>query len=370
MNPSVRWRALVDEPSPRCLERVELAGLAGLSLLYRAGMAVDRGWHRVRGAWRPPVPSVCVGNVTIGGTGKTTLVRHLARRVHERGLTPGVVLRGYGRRDRRTTCVVHDGTSVRGNLDTAGDEALMLAEGLSGAVVVVGPSRRLSGDLATRRLGAQALVFDDGLQHWALSAHRTVALWDGTVDPSRARLFPRGLLRESLGALRRFDSVIVTRCDAVADPERIARLLTEARGGGPVLLARHEPVALRDWRGDRYAPDDLTGQRVLAFSSLGNPRALRATLVSLGASVVEDRVFPDHHRYSREEILGIQRAAEMLRADAVVTTEKDWVKLVGMDTSGIHVLEVDFALVGVEPASSPVESLVDFLCGDEVSPSE
>ena len=227
----IRWRNLVDSPSPTALERLQLGALSGASCLYRAGLALDRCLHRLRGPWRPPVPSVCVGNITVGGTGKTTLVRHLARRLEDRGIRAAVILRGYGRLDPRSTRVVHDGRSLLEGPDTAGDEAVMLAQGLSRTVVVVGPSRRASSELALTRLGVQALLFDDGLQHWGLSTHRTVALWDATVDPSRARLLPRGCLREPLGGLRRFDVLIITRCDAAPDCARVAEALGRIRGG-------------------------------------------------------------------------------------------------------------------------------------------
>jgi len=362
----IRWRNLVDSPSPTALERLQLGALSGASCLYRAGLALDRCLHRLRGPWRPPVPSVCVGNITVGGTGKTTLVRHLARRLEDRGIRSAVILRGYGRLDPRSTRVVHDGRSLLEGPDTAGDEAVMLAQGLSRTVVVVGPSRRASSELALTRLGVQALLFDDGLQHWGLSAHRTVALWDATVDPSRARLLPRGCLREPLGGLRRFDVLIVTRCDAAPDCARVAEALGRIRGGGAVPLAKHAPVAVRDAQGTRHRPESLAGQRLLAFSSLGNPGAFGATLTALGAEVLEDRVFPDHHRYTAEEVEALGSAADALGADGVVTTEKDWAKLTAMETPAVRVLEVDFALATTDlGGGSPLNDLVRYLCGEE-----
>lgn len=367
----IRWRNLVDSPSPTALERLQLGALSGASCLYRAGLALDRCLHRLRGPWRPPVPSVCVGNITVGGTGKTTLVRHLARRLEDRGIRAAVILRGYGRLDPRSTRVVHDGRSLLEGPDTAGDEAVMLAQGLSRTVVVVGPSRRASSELALTRLGVQALLFDDGLQHWGLSAHRTVALWDATVDPSRARLLPRGCLREPLGGLRRFNVLIITRCDAAPDCARVAKALGRIRGGAAAPLANHAPVAVRDAQGTRHRPESLAGQRLLAFSSLGNPGAFSATLTALGAEVLEDRVFPDHHRYTAEEVKALGAAAEALGADGMVTTEKDWAKLAAMETPAVRVLEVDFALARSDlGGASPLDDLVDFLGGEETAAGE
>jgi tetraacyldisaccharide 4'-kinase len=244
----------------------------------------------------------------------------------------------------------------------------MLAEGLEGAVVVVGPSRRRSAELAIGEPGARALLFDDGLQHWALAAHRTVALWDATVDPRRARLLPRGVLREPVHELTRFDRVILTRWDAAEDAAEVAAALAELRGGEPVPVARHEPVALLSADGDRRALAELEGAGVFAFSSLGNPGALRATLEALGARVVGERVFPDHHAYSRDDLDEIRAQARNLSTDRIVTTEKDYVKVRPLDPRGMDAIEVDFGPVaGAESIDTAMDDLVEFLCEGEVT---
>jgi tetraacyldisaccharide 4'-kinase len=364
----VRWRELVDDPAPTVADRVALAGLTAASWIYRALLELDRTRHRLTGPWTPPVPSLTVGNVTVGGTGKTTLVRHLARRVLARGVRPGIILRGYGRTDPASTRLVHDGQRLLEGPESAGDEAVMLAEGLEGAVVVVGPSRRRSAELAIGEPGARALLFDDGLQHWALAAHRTVALWDATVDPRRARLLPRGVLREPVHELTRFDRVILTRWDAAENAAEVAAALAELRGGEPVPVARHEPVALLSDDGARRALAELEGVDVLAFSSLGNPGALRATLEALGARVVGERVFPDHHAYSRGDLDEIRAQARNLSTDRIVTTEKDYVKVRPLDPGGIEAIEVDFGSVaGAESVGPAMDDLVDFLCEGEVT---
>ncbi len=323
------WERLVEpDRPPGAGDRLALLGLSAAAALYRGGSAAHRSLARLRGSWQPPVPTVCVGNITVGGTGKTTATRFLARRLLARGLRVAVTLRGYGREGACVQAVAHDGRETSAHASEVGDEAAMLGASLGTAVVLVGRSRVESARRAVEEFGAQVLVLDDGLQHWAIAPHLRLALWDATQDPRAARLFPRGRLREPLGRLARVDHVLLTRYDVAPRAEEVRGALERIRGAADVICAIHRPTRLVTVDGrTEEPPTALRGLRVFAASSLGNPRALRMTLERLGAAVVGERVFPDHHLYAADDTTRVLAEARQARADRVIVTEKDLVKL-------------------------------------------
>lgn len=348
-----RWERLVDPthtPSPA--ERMALAGLTAASALYRLGATVDRSFGRRR-AWSPPVPTICIGNITLGGSGKTTATRYLARTLLARGVRVAIVLRGYGRTGRAEQTLVHDGNATLATAAEVGDEAVMLATSLEHAAVLVGPSRVASARWAVGELGAEAIILDDGLQHWAIHPHLGIALWDATQLPSQARPFPRGRLREPLRTLADRDLVVLTRFDVAPEAERCLSEVRALRPERPVLCARHRPVRV-EVGGTPEPCEWLAGRRVHAFSSLGNPRALRLTLDSLGAEVVGESLFPDHHLYRSEELSRVLEETQTSGAEIAVTTEKDRVKLAPLAGSEeVATLCVDLELLRVPGADDP-----------------
>lgn len=344
------WERLLDperRPSPG--ERLALAGLSAASVLYRGASAAHRSFGLLRGSWQPPVPTICVGNITVGGTGKTTAARFLARSLLARALRVAVILRGYGRSGAPLQAVAHDGTRPLATAAEVGDEAAMLGESLGSAAVLVGPSRVASARRAVEEFAAQVLVLDDGLQHWAIRPHLRIALWDATQDPRQARLFPRGRLREPLAALAEMDLLVVTRYDVAQRSEEVLAELSRRRPAGDVVCARHRPVLLVGGEGVSEEPGCLRGRRVYAVSSLGNPRAFRLTLEQLGAEVVGESVFPDHHLATAPELAAVLAAASDSGAERVVVTEKDMVKLRGLPGSE----RLDALIVDLEVLDPP-----------------
>jgi len=287
--------------------------------LYRSGAL------RVR---RAPLPVISVGNVAAGGTGKTPFVRWLAAELIARGRRPAILTRGYGRRSRGPV-VVSDGAGALASVDDSGDEASLLARALP-SVPVVADACRSRGALLAASLAARPdlLLLDDGFSHVALARDVDVVLLDATFPDAGGHLLPEGRLREPLASLARADLLVVTKSEQ-ADPRTAFALAARWAPGVPVFPARTEVVAILDHRGDRVAPEDLPPGTTVAVAGLARPGAFAATLESLGVVPARFLAFPDHARYGPARIGRIERAAEESGATAVVTTEKDAVKLEG-----------------------------------------
>jgi tetraacyldisaccharide 4'-kinase len=268
---------------------------------------------------RVEVPVVSVGNLTLGGTGKTPMVKWVARRLRAADIRVAIVSRGYG--------AAEPGSS---------DEGLELEHALPDVPHLENPKRIAAARVAIDELATQAIVLDDGFQHRSLARDLDIVLIDATSPFGFDRLFPRGTLREPLSSLRRAHAIVLTRSDLVDEATRAAIRTRVARFAptAPWAEAVAEPTALvtlgpdGDWSSSREAPiDSLRGKRVVAFSGLGNPTAFGRTLEGLGVDIAAACEFPDHHRYTREDIALIERKVREADADAVVTTHKDLVKV-------------------------------------------
>ncbi|MBY0513374.1 MAG: tetraacyldisaccharide 4'-kinase, partial [Gemmataceae bacterium] len=286
---------------------------------YRAGVWWrNRRFDRGRGVTPAAVPVVSVGNLTLGGTGKTPCVEYVARFYREREVRVAILSRGYGSDAGRN------------------DEAMVLEENLTDVPHLQGPNRVELAATAVEELESELLVLDDGFQHRRLHRDLDIVLIDATAPPHRDYLFPRGTLREPPASLRRAGVLVLTRCDQVpADTLAAIRgSLERFAPGMSVVETDHRPVELLG--GDSPEPvESLRGRPVAGFCGIGNPAAFRRTLESLGASVIDFRTFPDHHPYSRGDVDDLRTWAGRLPADALVaTTQKDGVKLRLPDLAG------------------------------------
>jgi tetraacyldisaccharide 4'-kinase len=258
---------------------------------------------------------ISVGNLAVGGRGKTPLVARIVSTLLARGERPSVLSRGYGRRDASEIVVVRDADGMRADLQRSGDEPLMLARKLAGAVVIVGADRYAAGRLAETRLGCTVHVLDDGFQH--LRLHRNVDLVSiAPQDLSRPLTLPGGRLREPLDALSAADGVIVL--DG-ADPANL-------RGRARVWRARRvlEGARLLDG-GDRVVTPS-TGS-VVALAGIAAPERFFEDLRALGWPLSRTLAFADHHPYTRSDVDRIAGVAREEGAAMLVTTEKDVVRL-------------------------------------------
>jgi tetraacyldisaccharide 4'-kinase len=270
----------------------------------------NRGYDAGRGVERVAVPVVSVGNLTLGGTGKTPCVEYVARTLSAQGLAVAIVSRGYG--------------------STAGrnDEALVLEENVPDVPHLQGADRVAVARTCVEELESDLIVLDDGFQHRRLHRDLDIVLLDATNPWGFGHVCPRGLLREPRSGLRRAGLIVLTRCDQVS-ATALADLRQSVAGVAPVVETTHAPLELV--QSPPGACADLGVIRntpVAAFCGLGNPAAFRRTLADGGADVRRWREFPDHHAYTRADVLDLDRWAQALPANGLVlTTQKDLVKL-------------------------------------------
>lgn len=315
-------------------------------LMYRAGIL-----KQVR---LGPVV-VSVGNITVGGTGKTTTIQYLGRLLSRNGLRAAVLSYGYRAGEKDAVNVVSDGESVRMSAGEAGDEAVLLARSLPGTPVLIGRRRVLSGAEAEQRFRPDVLLCDDAFQYWRLHRDVDLVLVDAVEPWGYGHVLPRGLLREPKRQLRRADAFLITHADLVTQ-EWLNALQTELSAlGKPVWTARHAARGLKDLAGDSVESlEAMVGTRVLAVSSLGDPASFEATLEKLGALVTPCR-FADHHRFTEAEVKDVEGRAEK-GGMVIVTTAKDAVKLEGLARPDAwRVLDISLAVDGADSFDSWVD---------------
>jgi len=302
--------------------------LLPLSALYGAGVSFRlalyrRGLLAVRRAARPVVS---VGNVAAGGTGKTPFVRWLAAELLRRGRHPSILTRGYGRSSRGTV-VVSDGRGTRAGVAASGDEPALLARALP-AVPIVADVRRAAAAARAESLEAPVdlHLLDDGFSHVGLARDVDVVLLDATAPDAGGALLPAGLLREPLSALARADLIVVTKTEQ-ADPAAAVEVARRHAPGVPLYRARTAVLGVLGRDGANVDPADLPAGTTVAVAGIARPEAFRATLDGMGIAPAEILAFRDHEPYGPAAVGRIERALEESGATAVLTTEKDAVKL-------------------------------------------
>jgi len=331
--------------------RAALMPLDLAAVAYGAGAAVhravyQRGWRTRR---RLSCRVVSVGNVTVGGSGKTPTAAWIAAGLRARGHKVALASRGHGRRSREPVVVVSDGERVHATTATAGDEPLLLAAHAPGVPVLVGADRAVVGLRAIAAFGAEVLVLDDGFQHHRLARDVEVVVVDGGFGFGNGRVLPRGPLREPLRALRVADAIGVVDGPLDArDAERVDRIAPRAFH----FAARRRPRSVRPLGGGPASPPrSLAGLEVGVLAGIARPEGLRRTVEALGARVVAQRTFADHHDYRQADVRDLSRHAAVW-----VTTEKDAVKIVAS-----WVGEADVRVLGIELAVEDGEGVLDFV---------
>lgn len=326
--------AWFDERTPGWLRRLALAPLVPLSWIYAGCARLARRYGARR---RLACRVVSVGNLSVGGSGKTPAAAWIAARLHERGHPVVLASRGFGRASRDPVTVVSDGRFVRAGPREAGDEALLLAQHAPGVPVLVGRDRGVVGLRAIAAFGCDVLVLDDGFQHHRLERDVDVVAFDG-AGLGNGHVLPRGPLRESLVALRAADAILVVDGPL---PEQDAERIRAAAPGANWFAARRTPVSLRPLAGGaRSAPAALHGRRVGMIAGIASPGSFRRTLAALGAEVVAERVFPDHRRYRARDL------ADLAGAGLWITTEKDAAKILPrwVEVAEVQVLAIELEL--------------------------
>ena len=328
------------------------AGAAVASRLYGLGAGLRRslyawGWLRVK---KLPAPVVSVGNLTVGGTGKTPVTACLAKLFQGQGRKVCILSRGYGGQNRGVTCI-SDGRHTYKKPPEVGEEPYWLARTLPGVAVYTGACRYAAGLAAWQEFKPDLFLLDDGFQHFQLHRDLDLVLLDATAPFGNGSLLPRGPLREPLTALAAAQGLILTRFD----PERHQAQMAAIRAAfpdKPVLTASIIPVSVTAYPGGQTdAPAALRHRAVMAFAGLARPEVFAATLQELGVDLKACQIFPDHHAYGPAELDRLAAAARSLGAEGLVTTGKDWARL-GERWDGelpLWVLEVEARLGDAAP---------------------
>jgi tetraacyldisaccharide 4'-kinase len=285
---------------------------------------------------------VVVGNLTVGGTGKTPVVEKFARTLNERGRKVAILSRGYKSKkeplpkklwrqlthgDEAPPKIVSDGKEVLLDSDVAGDEPYMLARNLPGVVVLCDKNRVKAGSYAIRRFGCDTLILDDGFQYLPLKGRLNLLLVDKTNPFGNQHLLPRGILREPIKHLSRASYIFLTKSDGVRD-DALLEMIRENNPKAEIIECAHKPQYLQAVHGDERLPlEVLEGAKVGAFSGIASPESFEHMLRGFGAEIRYNQRFLDHHRFTRYEIERLYRKAGHAELDFIVTTEKDAVRL-------------------------------------------
>jgi tetraacyldisaccharide 4'-kinase len=286
---------------------------------------------------------ISVGNITVGGTGKTPTVEFIAGKLHERGFKVAVLSRGYKRKGKGTG-IVSDGKTILLGPEDAGDEPYMLARRLKNVPVLVGSDRYELGRFALQRFPLDVVILDDGFQHIRLKRDLDILLVDGEKGFGNGRLLPRGPLREPLSGIGRAGLILINKA-STENPEV----------EGDITSNHPHPVLFRSsyrakglvslWKNGRAGLEILNGARVIAVSAIAEPSSFLNLLSSLGGRVVSEASFPDHHGYTMKDLEAIVEEAMVVRAEFIVTTEKDAVKLERLEPrTGVPVYYLEIGL--------------------------
>jgi len=293
------------------------------------------------------VQVIAIGNLTVGGTGKTPVVEKFARELQDQGRTVAILSRGYRskpppltrrlinkillREDRTPPRVVSDGKSLLLDSETAGDEPYMLASNLKDVVVLVDKDRVKSGRYAIEKFGCDTLLLDDGFQYWKLAGRRRdIVLIDCQQPFGTERLLPRGTLREPPAHLARASTIFITKSDGNTTSLR-ARIAKNNPVAG-IIECIHHPLYFEDvFTGERLGLDFLKGRKVASLSGIAQPESFEKSLLSQGAELVYTKRFADHHRFTQQEVLNVVNRSKKRQATAIITTQKDAVRFPKID---------------------------------------
>jgi tetraacyldisaccharide 4'-kinase len=334
-------------PGLTCL----LLSLAPISILYGlvAGLRnhlFDLGFFK---SVRLPVKVVSIGNLSVGGTGKTPMVIRLARTLKHQGYRPVVLSRGYGGRSKHPVTVVSKGKHPLVDHREAGDEPILIAQSVMDVPVLTGRRRILTGGWAVKNLEADVLILDDGFQHRQLFRDIDIVLLNAANPYGNGRLLPAGPLREPLRALKRADIIVTTGAYSdilVSLPPRLPEPIQ-----APIFKCYYQPRDLLQGSNEtELSLERIQGKKICAFAGIGNPTTFQKTLTSLGGEISVFIPFPDHHRYTEADIGLINEKARQRRAEMIITTEKDIIKLApfGAFLRNIYALRIEMEFLSAQ----------------------
>ena len=286
---------------------------------------------------------IVVGNITVGGTGKTPVVEKLAKTLQQNGRKVGIISRGYKSKKESLTKkmlrfitngevappkVVSDGKNVLLGSKLAGDEPYMLAKNLPGVVVVCDKNRVKAGYFAIKDFGCDTLVLDDGFQYLKLKGSLNICLVDSTNPFGNEHLLPRGILREPLHRLSKADYILITKTKNIQQCEELHRTIRKHNSSAKMIYCTHTPRFLVDIKShEEKNLDFIKGKKVAIFSGIAYPESFEGTIKEQCANIIYTKRFLDHHRFSKGEIKTVFMEAFTSGAEMILTTEKDAVRL-------------------------------------------
>lgn len=330
------------------------AVLRFFSLPYRGGVAARNRLYDLGllPQMKLPCPVISVGNLTVGGTGKTPTVILLANLLREKGRRPAVLSRGYGGRARGPVSIVSNENRILMEWGEAGDEPVLIARAVPGVPVLTGTKRHLTGRAAVEQCNANVLILDDAFQHRQLFRDLDIVLINAAAPFGNGRLLPEGPLREPKASLRRAHLLI--RTGAEGDP---IEPLEETASGMPFFRGIHRPQGIIEGRTGRLLQAALLqSEKVCAFAGIGRPEIFRRSLISLGAQVVSFRIFPDHYPYTHSDLDALRRLAKETGANRIITTEKDGIRLTDFPE-----FQAEISLLRVEMEITPREPFAELI---------
>jgi tetraacyldisaccharide 4'-kinase len=273
---------------------------------------------------RLPCPVISVGNITVGGTGKTALVMALARELMDRGVSVAILSRGY-KRKKNSGPLVSDGQNILLSSEESGDEPFLMARSLKDIPVLVGKDRFVNGKMAFQRFGVRGLLLDDGYQHLQLHRDLNILLIDSHTGFGNHHLLPRGILREPLSHLCRAHLVLLTKVENSKECRSLETEVREFYPSSPIFHIHYEPLGLIGPKEEWEELRSLQGKKVFALSGIANPNYFSSLLKKCGMEIVKEAVFPDHYLYTAKDLETLEKQGQGV--DWFVTTEKDMVKL-------------------------------------------
>jgi tetraacyldisaccharide 4'-kinase len=293
------------------------------------------------------VQVIAIGNLTVGGTGKTPVVEKFARELRDQGRNVAILSRGYRskpppmhqwflnklllRDDTNPPRVVSDGKSLLLDSEMAGDEPYMLASNLKDVVVLVDKDRVKSGRYAIEKFGCDTLLLDDGFQYWKLRGRRQdIVLIDRQQPFGNERLLPRGTLREPPSHLARANTIFITKSDGKTDELR--RRIAQFNPTAGIIECIHHPLYFEDvFTGQRVGLEWVQNRKIASLSGIAQPESFEQSLVQLGADLTYSKRFADHHRFTQQEVLNAINRSKKRQADTIITTQKDAVRFPKID---------------------------------------
>src|SRR5438128_1650919 len=307
-----------------------------LSQLFEVGVKARRllyEWRILRDSTLG-VQVIAIGNLTVGGTGKTPVVEKFARELRDQGRNVAILSRGYrskppplGKRilaklllrdDSTPPRVVSDGKSLLLDSDMAGDEPYMLASNLKDVVVLVDKDRVKSGRYAIEKFGCDTLLLDDGFQYWKLAGRRRdIVLIDSQQPFGNEQLLPRGTLREPPSHLARASTIFITKSDGKT--AELRKRITELNSTAGIIECIHAPLYFEDlFTGEHHGLDFLLGRKVASLSGIAQPESFEQSLVKLGGELVYAKRFADHRRFTQQEVLNVVNRSKKRQATAIL----------------------------------------------------